>query len=78
MFGIYDTYNKEFKSHCECIYNTKLADLTSDEEWLNENYHVFVKFAFNTVEEAEDELQWHPDFCEVRELPSNYVEIELY
>lgn len=78
MFGIYDTYNKEFESACECIYNTKLADLTSDEKWLNENYHVLVTFTFETKEEAEEELKWYPDFCEVRELPPDFVEIALY
>lgn len=77
MFGFYDILTKEWAYHCECIYNTPIADLTTDEKWLDENWHVLVLFSFNTKEEAEEDFKWHPGY-EVRELPSDVPEIKLY
>ena len=86
MFGIYDIYNKEFRGHRECIYNTPIADLTADEDWLNEVWDCRVLFTFKTVKEAQEEMEsWligtsltkDPDL-EVRELPEDFVEYDLY
>lgn len=76
-FGLYDIYNKEWAYYCECIYNTPLADLTTDEDWLDDVWHVLVLYSFDTKEKAEEELEWHP-WCEVRELSEDVPEIELY
>ncbi len=86
MFGIYDIYNKEFRGHRECIYNTPIADLTTDEDWLNEVWDCRVLFTFKTVKEAQEEIEsWligtgltKDPYLEVRKLPEDFVEYDLY
>lgn len=86
MFGIYDIYNKEFRGHRECIFNTPIADLTTDEDWLTEVWDAHVTYNFETKEQAQAEMRsWlfgtgltKDPYLEVRELPEDFIEYDLY
>lgn len=76
-YGIYDKDNQEWRRYYSNIFNTSIADLTEDEDWLMDHYDTLVLYKFENKKEAEEEIQWQGGNCEVRELPEFIDEVKV-